>query len=98
MKYFVYVDETIYCGLHGLYTQAVIEAANERDAYEVGLDLGRDFIEGYSHIYEDEEDIEFQVRVFPIHSSINLSARELDKICADMDWQDFVERFCDEEI
>ena len=107
MRYFIYVTESMYQGLHGLHEQRVIEADSVDEVYEWGLDIGRDLIHSYSELedifteryeenedYEDTEDI--IVDVWKIKDDVQINTYDLDYKAYYFGMKYFVQNFCEE--
>lgn len=107
MKYYIYVCEDIYGGLHGMGSSCVIECDNDREAYEVGRDMGFELIDSYSELcdmyYSDDsdfdgEDIEesLQVYTYKINEpfQFKMTVEELDHLSYSKGFNLFVEEYC----
>lgn len=110
MVVYIYSDETMYCGLHGMYNCGVYEVNNLEEANEIGHELAYDVVESYSSIsdnydYDDDDDMEaldesLQWIVWTIkpEAQLKLGIGGLMKESARLDRDSFVDMYCGERI
>lgn len=100
MRFFIYVDEKIYNSRKGIYECAAIDAADTTEAKQIATNFGWLLINGFNNYFQDiaDEDIHFQTLAFPIRKDVALTTLQLDKICANMDRENFIRKFCKEGI
>lgn len=106
MRVFIYATEGFYQGLHGIYNQCVTEVDNFEEAESIGRDLAVSLVEDYGleEDYYDEEDEyiidpEFNWIICRIDDEFNhISTADLDSIAYDMGYEDFIEKYCVEEL
>lgn len=99
MKVYIYVNENIFCGNHGIYDVCVAEVDNLKEAREISMEMGDELYYTYEHVFSnidyDEEDCYVNVSIWEIKEEYqNISVRELDSICAEHDYEDFVGTYC----
>lgn len=102
MKVYIYVNESIFCGSHGIYDVCVVEVDNLKEAREISVEMGDELYYTYEHIFSnndyDEEDMWYvNTCIWKIKDEYqNTSVKELDSICAESDCKDFIKTYCEE--
>lgn len=105
MRVFIYAYEDQYGGLHGVYEQAVVEAANIREANEIAREMAENVVDSWglweADTDEDEEefywDYSTEWLIYKIRDDVTLSTEELDKLCSCEDYEEFAKMYCEEE-
>lgn len=101
MKVYIYVDESIFCGNHGIYDVCVAEVDNLKEAREISMEMGDELYYTYEHVFSntnyDEEDRYVNVAIWKIKDEYqDKPVRDLDSICAESDYENFIEDYCEE--
>lgn len=98
-RVFIYAYEEEYGGWHGMNNMQVIEVASLEIANEIGYEMAQEVIESYD-CFDEEADLSDTLiwEVYKIKSDIQLSTRELDKICSQMGEEDFIEEYCEPDM
>ena len=101
MKVYIYVDESIFCGSHGIYDVCVAEVNDFEEAREISTEMGEELYYTYEHVFSnsdyDEEEHYVNTCIWTIKDEYqNISIKELDSICAESDYKDFIKNYCEE--
>lgn len=101
MKVYIYVDESIFCGNHGIYDVCVVEVNDFKEAREISMEMGDELYYTYEHVFSnsdyDEEDWYVNANIWKIKDEYQTtSVKELDSICAESDYKDFIKTYCGE--
>lgn len=101
MKVYIYVDESIFCGLYGIYDVCVTEVDNLKEAHEISMEMGEELYDTYGYIFSnsdyDEEERYINTCIWTIKDEYqNVSVKELDSICAESDYKNFIKDYCEE--
>lgn len=99
MKVYIYIDENIFCGSRGIYDVCVVEVDNLKEAREISMEMGDELYYTYGHVFSnsnyDEENRYVNVDIWEIKDEYqNKSFGELDFICAEFDYKNFVRAYC----
>ena len=102
MQVFIYATEGMYQGLHGIYWQGVVEVDSREEADDWGREEAYELIESFGLEDEyDESSFDYEGEcnwlVHKIRDDIHMDTHELDSICADLDYESFIEDYCDKE-
>lgn len=102
MKVFIYATEGLYGGLHGIEALEVMEVDNLEDAEFRGGEMADNLIYEYGLEDEyDESEIEPELNylVYAIAPEyISMSDEELTDIAYNMGYEDFIDKYCGEEL
>ena len=101
MKVYIYVDESIFCGNHGIYDVCVVEVDNLKEACEISMEMSDELYYTYEHVFSnsdyDEEEHYVNTCIWTIKDEYqNVPVKELDSICAESDYKDFIKTYCGE--
>lgn len=55
MKVYIYVDESIFCGCHGIYDVCVVEVDNLKEAREISMEMGDELYYTYEHVFSNSD-------------------------------------------
>ena len=96
MLVYIFACEASYCGLHGMYTEDVVEVKDIEEANNYGYEMALSVVESYDCF--DDEDIEqgLEWRIYKIKEGI--SAEEACTALGDYDEDGFVDKFCEEQL
>lgn len=106
MKVFIYADELMYQGLHGIEDHRVVDCSSLREAEEIGREMSIELIHSYGELedeYLDEngefdeeaayEDCEYSVWHIA-DEYLNMDNNELDYIAYTEGVETFVNKYC----
>ena len=101
MKVYIYVDESIFCGNYGIYDVCVVEVDNLKEAREISMEMGDELYYTYEHVFSnndyDEEERYVNTCIWTIKDEYqNVPVKELDSICAESDYKNFIKIYCGE--
>lgn len=101
MRVFIYSEEGLYGGHHGINFLGVYDVKNIENAYDIGYDSGVDLIEEYSleEDYYDElgnpcTEIEIYCEVYSIKDEVELSLETLNELCYELGKELFIKEYC----
>lgn len=101
MRVYIYACEGTYGGLHGMNRVEVVDdIVDLQHANEYGLEMAEDVVESYGLFDEDECDIEPEYiwYIYPIKADVELSTKELNKLCSTLGDELFREKYCEDEM
>lgn len=103
MKVYIYIDESIFCGSHGIYDACVVEVDSLKEAREISMEMGDELYYTYEHVFSnsdyDEEERYVNVSICSIKNEYqNVPVEDLDSICAEYDYENFVRTYCEESL
>lgn len=101
MKVYIYVDESIFYGNYGIYDVCVIEVDDFKEAYIISMEMGDELYYTYEHVFSnsdyDEEEHYVNTCIWTIKDEYqNVPVKELDSICAESYYKDFIKTYCGE--
>lgn len=103
MKVFIYATEGLYQGLHGIYSQDVVEVDDIEEAKQIAIEMSDSLISdfGLEEEYEDSNfDIEYNCLVYSIRYEYEnaYTCAELSDIAYNEGYEYFIEKYCGEEL
>ena len=98
MLVYIFACEASYGGLHGMYTEDIVEVQDMEEADEYGYEMAQGVAESYGYFFDEDEDIEQELewRVYKIKEGI--SADEARAALGSYEEEDFVAEYCEEEV
>ena len=96
MLVYIFACEGSYGGLHGMYTEDIVELQDIEEANKYGYEMALSVVESYDCF--DEEDIEqnLEWRVYKVKEGI--SAEEARAALGSHDEEGFVAEYCEEGV
>lgn len=95
MLVYIFACKASYGGLHGMYDEDVVEVRNMEEANEYGYEMAEGVVESYD-CFDEKVEEELEWRIYKIKEGI--SADEARAALGSYEEDDFVAKYCEEEV